>query len=68
MDDKSLLEMTFRRVEELAVNQPIQVLANIDHQFLVKDHAKLAGVEVEMVLESSAKNTAPVQDLCLVYK
>jgi len=59
MDDKSLLEMTLRRIEGLAVNQSIQVLANIDHQFLVQDHAKLAGVEVEMVLESSAKNTAP---------
>jgi len=59
IDDKSLLEMTFRRVEGLVSNQSIQVLANIDHQFLVKDHAKLAGVEVEMVLESSAKNTAP---------
>ena len=59
MDGRSLLEMTFRRVEGLAPNQPIQVLANIDHQFLVQDHAKLAGVEVEMVLESSAKNTAP---------
>ena len=59
MGDKSLLEMTLRRIKGLASNQPIQVLANIDHQFLVKDHAKLAGVEVEMVLESSAKNTAP---------
>jgi len=59
MDDKSLLEMTLRRIEGLASNQPIQVLANIDHKFLVQDHAKLADVEVEMVLESSAKNTAP---------
>jgi len=59
MGDKSLLEMTLRRIESLSYNQPIQVFANIDHQFLVQDHAKLAGVEVEMVLEPSAKNTAP---------
>jgi len=59
IEGKSLLELTLRRVKDLTINQSIQVLANIDHRFLVKDHAKLAGVEVEMVLEPTPRNTAP---------
>ena len=59
IDYKSLLELTLRRTKRLASSHRIQVLANIDHKFLVKDHAKLAGVDVEMILEPSAKNTAP---------
>ena len=59
IDGKSLLELTLRRVKDLPINQSIQVLANMDHRFLVEDHAKFAGVEVGMVLEPTPRNTAP---------
>jgi len=59
INGKSLFELTLRRVKDLTFNQSIQVLANIDHRFLVEDHAKFAGVDVEMVLEPTPRNTAP---------
>jgi len=59
INGQSLLELTLRRVKDLTIHKSIQVLANSDHRFLVEDHAKFAGVEVEMVLEPTPRNTAP---------
>lgn len=59
LGNQSLLEHTLRRVKDFTSGRPIQILTNIEHRFLVKDHAKLADVEVSMIIESSVRNTAP---------
>jgi len=56
---ESLLQETCRRLDD-AVFQPITVLANNDHRFLVAEQAKEIGVELDsIVLEPMGRNTAP---------
>jgi len=58
IEGKGLLQLTFERVKQMKLSSPIQVVANVEHRFLVNDAANFAEVECHAILEPVGRNTA----------
>lgn len=61
IDDKSLLQLTLERVA--LVNRQVVCVAAEEHRFLVAEAVQSAGVNAQIILEPSARNTAAAMTL-----
>jgi len=60
INDISLLQATFRRLDALKECAPPIVICNRDHAYLIEDQIREAGIdEFSLILEPEGRNTAP---------
>jgi len=57
--EKSLLQLTFERLDKIFHLDKIIALANEDHRFFVGDIASKANIKLQAILEPVGRNTAP---------